>query len=404
MVISSEDSLSAPLLALMIALGAVAWAVRGDHPAAARTAWIGFALHLFGAYLRYQVLFALYGGVGDATSYYESGLFNADALGSLDFDALTRKRAWWGTVFVEWVAGVVLLVVGRSLTAAYVMFSLFAFLGLYWVGRAFESEFGGDLRYRTWLLCWPSLAFWPSSLGKESLIILSLGLVAWGFQGRGGRSEWGRVGAGLFLTFCVRPHFAAMLVTGLMSAHLLHRGRGSPLGTVAFAIAAALLVTQAADQLGLEDPLDLEAMGEFAETWQTRSAKGGGAIEPPSGVLAPIQATVNVLLRPFPWEVHNGMAAVASLENCVLAIMMYQRRSRLRLALTKMRSHRLLAFAGSSSLLIVLALGLTFGNLGIIARERIVVLPLLFMLMFLPELGAKLDASRHPESPSYRVP
>ena len=40
-----------------------------------------------------------------------------------------------------------------------------------------QSAFDRPARYAVLVLCWPSLAYWPASTGKEALMILGLGLI-----------------------------------------------------------------------------------------------------------------------------------------------------------------------------------------------------------------------------------
>ena len=90
---------------------------------------------------------------------------------------------------------------------------------------------------------------------------------------------------------------------------------------------------------------------------------------------------VNVLFRPFIWEAHNVTALVSALEVMLIWGLVWRRRSRLRGALSMWRRHRMLRFAIPFVLLYVVALGMNLSNLGLVARQRVLVFPLLFLVV-----------------------
>jgi hypothetical protein len=149
--------------------------------------------------------------------------------------------------------------------------------------------------------------------------------------------------------------------------------------------AAALAVAIVAffgmrEQFGFE--ADLEGVMEFVETTQERTLKGGSSIGTlPSGPMAVPVAFVNLWMRPFPWEAHNATALFASLEILALWYLVWRNRRHVRWMARNWWKHRLLRFALPLIVVYTLMLGLTFANLGIIARQRA---PLfLFVFLFL---------------------
>ena len=105
--------------------------------------------------------------------------------------------------------------------ATFVVFSLLGFAGLLLFVLAFRVALPNvdTKRYALLLLFWPSLVYWPSSIGKESLMLLCLGLVAFGaarvLQGRAHGlliAAFGLLGSGL-----IRPHVSLIAVTAKAS-------------------------------------------------------------------------------------------------------------------------------------------------------------------------------------------
>jgi hypothetical protein len=116
-----------------------------------------------------------------------------------------------------------------------------------------------------------------------------------------------------------------------------------------------------------------------------RTNEGGSTFEAkpvtsPSDV--PLAITT-VLIRPFPWEAHNPQALVSAAEGMLLVYLCWRHRARLRRLPLHLRASYP-AFCVAYAAMFVYAFS-TFGNFGILARERVMVLPFIFALLCLPE-------------------
>jgi hypothetical protein len=144
-------------------------------------------------------------------------------------------------------------------------------------------------------------------------------------------------------------------------------------------------------EFGLIDA-DLEGFQEYVSYRAQQTLLGGSSLGAvPTGITAIPMAFINIWLRPLPWDIHNSMALLSAIEILVLWIFVWRRRSDLRLGLTRWRRHRLLQFAVPFLAGYTLMIGLTFGNLGIIARQRSPLFPFVFLLLC---SSALLAASR----------
>lgn len=366
----------------------------------------GLLLRLVGSTLRYEIFFRYYHGGGDAGVYYSQGLFYASLFRRLDFGVLFDPSHWylghwWGTQFVRFLSGFVLTFLGPTMRGEFLVFSLFAFLGLMCCLMAFRKAYPWvpAAHYARWILFWPSLWFWPSSVGKEAVVMLAIGLTVWGHVGNGQKTRWGPLAAGLGLAWAVRPHVAAVLIVSAMISHWFlrqKRGKG-PVGllrNVLVAVLALVVAVAALQRLGV-DQVDVESVQEFMSHRAQLTATGGSEIMPSGGWLAIPMAFVNILMRPFPWEAHNAMALVSALEIVVLWFFVWRRRRTIWIALRRWNRNRLLSFALPFAVLYVLMIGLVFFNLGIIARQRVLVMPFLLLLLEArPLSAARLRALR----------
>jgi hypothetical protein len=360
------------------------------------------ALRIVGAFVRHEVLFRFYGGLGDAVRYFDDGRLLASETSPFSPAYWLSGPRFWGTPFLIRLSGLVTSLTGPTLRGEFLVFSLMAFGGLYAMAIAFQRvQPGAPATYfARWIWFWPSLWFWPSSVGKEAVTVLAIGVATLGYVGRRGRIYWPVYLAGLGLAFLVRPHVAAVLAFATVAGHWLDTWQRLTARRLVEALVALVLAGFAFNatktQLGLADA-DLEGIKEYVVYRAGQTMSGGSNIgeAPIAGGGVPM-AFVNVWLRPFPWEAHNATALFAAAEIVVLWWLIWRRRSGLRHVLRTWRHHRLLQLAVPLFLAYTLMIGLTFANLGIIARQRAPLFPFLFMVV------AALPAAM-PERPRWAV-
>ena len=354
----------------------------------------GLALRVVGAGIRYYVLFFGYDGVGDAVAYYLRSLGYADQIRQLDFSWLVDPSqfyqpgaTWWGTQFVHVPAAFIMSLIGPTMMGVFVAFALAGFLGLLGFLVAFRNSFPDRPAYHYALLLFlfPSLWFWPTSLGKEALVLCGLGTAVAGYVGRRGRTQWPLLALGLALVFAVRPQVAGVAAVCMALAELLGRNPFQSLGAavrsaVVIAFGVGLLAV-AAREVGISE-YDLTEFDSYIAESSSRRAGGDTDVEAVSANLsgAPI-AIANVLFRPFVWESASPFVLVAALEIVGLWGLLLVRRARLLETLRSWPDNRLVRLAVIFVFLYSLALGLMVINVGVIARQRVFLIPFLFVLI-----------------------
>jgi len=227
------------------------------------------------------------------------------------------------------------------------------------------------------------------------------------FECGGNRVRWVPFLAGLGLAFALRPHVGAVLGLATAGAYWLQSWRRpSPrriLESIAAAVVAVFLLGGMASQFGLEEP-DLEGVQEFVNYRGGQTLEGGSSLGARSSGLAAVpMAFINIWMRPFPWDVHNATALVAALEVLAFWWLAWRRRREVTLALKNWRRHRLLRFAIPLLLAYTLMIGLTFSNLGIIARQRSPIFPFMFLLVLAAPRPKEREAP-HPVGRPPRLP
>jgi len=340
--------------------------------------------HVAGSVARMTIMLSWYGR-GDFGRYFRAGLSLGDSYCGLLPLELGPGRLW-GTPFVEKVSCVALLLVGPSLRAEFVVFSCFATVGLVLITVAALRAFDNVNRPRlaVLILFWPSLVFWPSSVGKEALILLAVGLVVYGWCGTGTRSRvrWLPLGSGLALAMLIRPHIALMIGVALGVADWL-----APLQRITttrivrgigLALVAAVVAASAIQQLGVE--AEQEALSEFIRDRSARTVQGGSRMEVSSGPAVVPMAFVNVLARPFLWEAHNPLAVLSAIEVLFFWWLIWRRRTDVWVMLQRWRHNRFLLFIVPLTAVLIFFYGAFVSNMGILARQRVIVLPFMFII------------------------
>ena len=351
-----------------------------------------------GAYL--YLAYEVYGTSADAIHY-----FNAGAQFAQDFSlrgSWQVAQPFWSNNFVTMVAGNLFIVIGSSIASGMVAFAILGFWGEYFFYRAFCVAFpSGDSRLAAmFLFLLPSLIFWSSSIGKDALMQLFLGLATYGCAILMQRVEpkacaflvLGIAGAAL-----VRPHVALMSGIAIALTYLLGATRGGTLGVLAKIIGVPLLMVgilylagQARDFLAVDTFSQSEAvLQRVARNSQTgASAFGVGASLGDRILAAPF-----LFFRPFPWEAHNLQAVIAASEGLLLMGITWRRRKDLVAAVRHWRSSPF----GFFILVFLVAFSVIFSaaitNFGLLARERIMAMPLLLMLFCLRPIADRVTHS-----------
>lgn len=355
--------------------------------------YAALAMRVVGTIARYVVLFHVYGGSGDSRRYYSRGLEYAESLWRLDpgplFDpANWWQGKWWGTQFVYFPTSLTTMFTGHSLPGAFLVFSLFAFVGLCGFVVAFHRTYPDVpiTRYARWVWLFPALWYWPSSIGKEAIVLLGLGLALMGYTGRNERINWPLLALGTFLVFGIRPEVAGIVIASILAGHWLSMltGRWTLGNTVQ---AAALLLIGAAGlyvsmQYAGIDMGGADGVMSYVEDNNARQVGGGSAIDAaPIGLAGLPFAFINIMFRPFPWESRSFMMLISCMEIMAFWAIAWMRRRDLVRSLRSWRHDRLLRVAIPFILLYSLSLGMVMANIAIIARQRIFLFPFLFLLL-----------------------
>ncbi len=384
---------------------------REGAPGMTRLIVLALVLKLVGALARYAVAYGVYGGFADAASYHEAGKVLAPLYRSGNFAAEIAGPGSLGTRTIKGVTGFVYALIGPSQLAGFVFFSWLGFWGLYLFYRAFVLAVprGDARRYALLVFLLPSMLFWPSSIGKEAIITLTLGATAYGAARLFARRRGGLLvmAVGLAGTALIRSHVAMAIFVAVSVGYVVRRSRGvSPFAPVAKAIGLAALagisvavLSQVKDDLGIES-LDVRSVQEQLATNQRNTTDGGSQFETTSdGSFASIPGSlVTILFRPWPFEASNLQNLIAALEGTLLAVLFFRSRRRLLAIPRQVRGHPYVVVVLVYTVLFAFAFS-TFSNFGIVARQRVQLFPFVLVLLALPAAGQRRAPAPSPATP-----
>ena len=358
-----------------------------------RPAIIGaFLVKLMGSAARLWVLQSVYRGVGDATVYHNRGLALAEIWRSLSVPALTQAGGGsTGTKIVAIITGLLYAPYKPSMLGGFFIFATVGFLGQILLLSAYRrSGLPHHKAYSIAVLFLPSLIFWPSSVGKESLMLFFIGLTAYGVARLLASYRFAPIvpiALGLGGAALIRPHVAVLLLGSLVVALFVVKAPsvpGAQIRRMVLIVGAGVgflaVASLALHTLGLTpDPQEIDP---FLTEIQRRTAQGGSAVT--GTVVRSITqfpaGAATVLFRPFPFEAHNAQAMLSSIEGTLLLALIIWRLPRMLANLRFVRRRPFLVF----SLVYVVVFTVAFSaflNLGILARERTQVIPFVMALL-----------------------
>ena len=381
--------------------------VSDGDPRLRRILFTALVLKLAGAYVLYLVSFEIYDGVVDATRYHEWGVDVAEAL-RRDIWSVDVGRDATSTGFIRLFTGYVYFVIGDSKLGGFFFYSWLGFWGTYFFYRAFCIGFpaGDHRRYAKLILFLPSMLFWPSSIGKEAWMTLALGLSAYAAskllrQQRGGIPL---LALGLWATAVVRSHMAVLIFGSIAVAYLLRRPRratstspvAKTVGILGLALASTLVVGRFEEQFDVQgvsgESVD-DVLSRTAE--QTNQGESSFEASRSRSLLDLPHATVAVLFRPFPFEARSFQAFLASLEGVLLMVLVVRSFQRFKSLPGLFLRVPYVALAATYTLGFIFAFS-TFGNFGILARQRVQLFPFALVLLALPRpIDDTARRSRH---------
>lgn len=317
-------------------------------------------------YVNYAVAYG-----GDALEYYTASQTPAaDASYSL------------GTAGIVTLTGILSQGLGLSLLGAFLVFNLLGFVGLLALDASLKTATRDQPRFvrriAWWIVFLPSLSFWSSAIGKDSLAFMAIGLTLWASLEL--RRRAALVVVGILTMFFVRPHIGSLMALAIVLAIGLRGRMGLPkrvaICTAAMA-SAFCMVLYALSYSGLGYGIEAKDVADYIEQRQEYNLVGGGEIDI-AGMSFPMQL-LTYLFRPLPFEASGVPALAASFDNSVLLLVFLIGAWRMLLKKNALEVPGIFLWIYSASAWSLLAM--TTANLGISMRQKWMFVPMLVFLL-----------------------
>lgn len=270
-----------------------------------------------------------------------------------------------------------------SFLGSFLINNIFGLLGL----LAFKGSLDTSTRLKSrnirrlaWIIVLlPSVSFWTSALGKDSIAFMATGFALWASLNLNKR--YYLMAFSVLAMFLVRPHMAGILIIALAVSMAFNANlnvvRRIVVGTVACAI-AALVVPFAIQYAGISDPTNPEAIIDYVEGRQSVNMGGGSSVDI-SSMSLPAQLFTYVF-RPSLVEARNVFTLAASIDNFILLFLFF-------IGGYSILKKRNIGLPGNRSFMCIyvglawLILAMTTANLGIAIRQKWMFAPILIYLL-----------------------
>mgnify|MGYP001023966259 CR=1 FL=1 len=311
---------------------------------------------------------------GDALWYYQLSQTN-----DIEFS--------FGTIGIVVITMFFSSILNLSLFGTFLAFNIFGYIGL----LAFDASLQQTIKNKSKLFYWfitllvflPSISFWSSAIGKDSLAFMATGLALWSTVQI--RQRPFLLFLAIFIMLISRPHIAALMLIAFIIS-IIAQKKLPLIQRIIFCFiglsCSAILIPFAMNYAGLSQ---LDQLTEYVEQRQSYNQEGTGGIDI-AAMNTPLKL-FTYLFRPLPFEANSIFALAASLDNIILlGLFLCGSISIIKGVKQKFHDNRIFLWIYAISCWFVL--GFTTANLGISLRQKWMFTPI-FIYLFISILGKK---------------
>lgn len=294
-------------------------------------------------------------------------------------------KPWWSlsTVFVIHLTLFLKDFLGASYLDCFLIYQTIGFWGIMILMRIFEEIHQKllmpDSTFSKYLLCLPTIQYWTSAIGKDSILFFAMALCMWSALRFSNRSI--RFCIAIFVMVLVRAHIAVVVVASLVIAATFYRGfrLGRRVALLIPAIGALVglgVVVQSSIGINLSDAGSIATFLE-ERTVVVAGAAGNTSLTGDSFFVR----LVSLLFRPMFYDARNFLGIIASVENLLLLSLFIYGIIRWREVVELYRKIFFIRFALVVTLALILLLALVNYNVGLGLRQRAMFLPPLLSIL-----------------------
>ncbi len=323
-------------------------------------------------------LYSLY-DVADSIGYYRKVLFIYDSWGACFGQ---------GTYFIYFTLYPIINFLHVSYFGSFFIYSFFGLVGYYFVLKVLLHIANYEWTNWYYILIMPLIHFWTVAIGKDSLIFFGIAMLVYNIYFQ---RKWVHYIIPILLVGFIRIHILFFVIAAFGIAQLFLNKNIRPayklllVGTIVAGMVALFPI--------LLERIDFKAgqsLTEQVELLSERELAGGSSVNvKDSNILV---KWVSYIFRPLFVDAHNVFALAASVENLVWVMMFFVIFRKLRTKIVdQMRS--VYWFSVFAIIAITLPGAFLLSNLGVAARQKTMVVPFVFILLFITLYKSRKDVN-----------
>ncbi|MGP9635794.1 hypothetical protein [Psychrobacter sp. AOP3-A1-26] len=305
------------------------------------------------------------GGSSDAATYYINSIRG------------TNIEFFPGSRFITFITYPISKLLDFSYLNTTLFFNIIGTFGLVLLYLALKDYLIKLKWYWYLILLMPSISYWSSGIGKDAISFFSVCLLIYATKNK--KSKQILYLISIFLMFMVRPHIAFVILISFVAYFVIQSKSNiliklSVLPIIGGIVFSSLGFVQ--EYTGIED-VSVSGVDDYYESREDLNMGGGSSINT-SSMSLPVKI-FSYIFRPFPFEAHNLISLIASVENTYLlfffSYLIFKTKGSL-------KSFFMNENLWLSLYVIITCVMLSFGlkNLGIAARQKWMFVPVLIYL------------------------
>lgn len=298
----------------------------------------------------------------DSTAYYEKTL-----LGHYEF--------YPGSRFVVFVSGLFYTLFDAGYLNSFLFFNIFGVLGLIILYKVLKPYLLFLRSFWFLILFIPSMSFWSSALGKDSIVFFGVCLFLYSVVNNKLKIL---LPLAFFFIFMIRPHVALIIIISYFLYIVIVSRVNLFIKIITVFIVLLSLYSALGfikEYIGLDD-VSLTGVSDYVDNRQSLNQAGGSSFDL-SSMSYPLQMFTYVF-RPLPFDAYSGLTLLTSIENTILLVIF---------SYTLYKAKIKNFFEGRNFWLVIYAflvcsiLALTTANLGIATRQKWMFMPIFIYLI-----------------------
>jgi hypothetical protein len=324
--------------------------------------------------------------------YYTYALFRPSDSKQYYFISSTQGNHWLsfyhtGTDFISFIA-IPFVKLGLSYEGSMLLFSWFGFLGFIYTYLFFKENiktkvriFGMDMLIL--LLFLPNMHFWTASLGKGSIIFLGLMMTTYAISLPKKRILTLLIGS--YIIYMVRPHVMLFVMVGITFGYLTGKEKIKLRTKLFIILLMVFFLAMASDTIlkmvNLENSQNLtEDFLEYSQLQSERLAESAGSGVSMNNYSLPFKF-FTFWFRPLFVDAPNIIGIIVSFEN-LLYLLFFTKIFNFTFLRFLRKSPRIVKMTAITFFLTTFALTFLMSNLGIIMRQKSMVMYFAFFVIY----------------------